>query len=87
MSAGRSCAAWPGSRPWLSRVDADEIGRIFLAEPTQRLTGLGEAPGPTLTWAPASDATEAPAGRPGRGAGPLAVLEAPREDFVDSLSR
>ncbi|HEY4702218.1 MAG TPA: zf-HC2 domain-containing protein [Streptosporangiaceae bacterium] len=52
----------------LSRVDADEIGRIFLADAD---------PDADLYRGTGPDA--------GRGGGPLAVLEAPREDFVDSL--
>ncbi len=74
----------------LSRVDADEIGRLFLADAdpeADRYTGRGT--GPDADLGTGSDAgrgtgpvTESDAGR---GAGPLAVLEAPREDFVDSL--
>jgi len=78
----------------LSRVDADEIGRIFLADAdpeADRYTGRGTGPDADLGADPdagpdagsgAGPITEPDAGR---GAGPLAVLEAPREDFVDSL--
>jgi hypothetical protein len=70
----------------LSRVDADEIGRIFLADadPEADLyTGRGTGPDADLGLGPdAGPGTEPGAGR---GAGPLAVLEAPREDFIDSL--
>jgi hypothetical protein len=70
----------------LSRVDADEIGRIFLADadPEADLyTGRGTGPDADPGTGPgAGPGTESDADR---GAGPLAVLEAPREDFVDSL--
>jgi hypothetical protein len=70
----------------LSRVDADEIGRIFLADadPEADLyTGRGTGPDADLGLDPdAGPGTEPGAGR---GAGPLAVLEAPQEDFIDSL--
>ena len=78
----------------LSRVDADEIGRLFLADAdpeADRYTGRGTGPDADLGTGPdagrgTGPITESDAGRgSGRGAGPLAVLEAPREDFVDSL--
>jgi Putative zinc-finger len=70
----------------LSRVDADEIGRIFLADadPAADLD-LGRGPGPDADLGTGPDAGPGTEPGAGRGAGPLAVLEAPREDFVDSL--
>jgi Putative zinc-finger len=70
----------------LSRVDADEIGRIFLADadPAADLD-LGRGPGPDADLGSGPDAGPGTEPDAGRGAGPLAVLEAPREDFVDSL--
>jgi Putative zinc-finger len=70
----------------LSRVDADEIGRIFLADadPAADLD-LGRGPGPDADLGSGPDAGPGTEPGAGRGAGPLAVLEAPREDFVDSL--
>jgi Putative zinc-finger len=70
----------------LSRVDADEIGRIFLADadPEADLySGRGTGPDADLGTGPDTGPGTGP--DTGRGAGPLAVLEAPREDFVDSL--
>jgi hypothetical protein len=74
----------------LSRVDADEIGRIFLADadPEADLDlGRGIGPEADLGTGPDAGPGAGPGTGPdaGRGAGPLAVLEAPREDFVDSL--
>jgi len=70
----------------LSRVDADEIGRIFLADadPAADLD-LGRGAGPDADLGSGPDAGPGTEPGAGRGAGPLAVLEAPREDFVDSL--
>jgi hypothetical protein len=70
----------------LSRVDADEIGRIFLADadPAADLD-LGRGTGPDADLGSGPDAGPGTEPGAGRGAGPLAVLEAPREDFVDSL--
>ena len=70
----------------LSRVDADEIGRIFLADADPEADlDLGRGPGPDADLGSGPDAGPGTEPGAGRGAGPLAVLEAPREDFVDSL--
>jgi anti-sigma factor RsiW len=70
----------------LSRVDADEIGRIFLADADPEADlDLGRGAGPDADLGTSPDAGPGTESDAGRGAGPLAVLEAPREDFVDSL--
>ena len=70
----------------LSRVDADEIGRIFLADADPEADlDLGRSTGPDADRGTGPDAGPGTESDAGRGAGPLAVLEAPREDFVDSL--
>ena len=70
----------------LSRVDADEIGRIFLADADPEADlDLGRGTGPDADLGSGPDAGPGTEPGAGRGAGPLAVLEAPREDFVDSL--
>jgi hypothetical protein len=70
----------------LSRVDADEIGRIFLADADPEADlGLGRGTGPDADLGTSPYAGPGSESDAGRGAGPLAVLEAPREDFVDSL--
>ena len=68
----------------LSRVDADEIGRIFLADADPD-ADLYRGTGPDADLATGPDAGPGTGPDAGRGGGPLAVLEAPREDFVDSL--
>jgi hypothetical protein len=70
----------------LSRVDADEIGRIFLADADPEADlDLGRSTGPGADLGTGPDTGPGAEPDAGRGAGPLAVLEAPREDFVDSL--
>jgi hypothetical protein len=70
----------------LSRVDADEIGRIFLADADPEADlDLGRGIGPEADLGTGPGAGPGTGPDAGRGAGPLAVLEAPREDFVDSL--
>ena len=70
----------------LSRVDADEIGRIFLADADPEADlDLGRGTGPDADLGTGPDAGPGTEPGAGRGAGPLAVLDAPREDFVDSL--
>jgi hypothetical protein len=66
----------------LSRVGADEIGRISLddVDPDADLYT-----GPDADLGTGPDAGPGTGPDAGRGAGPLAVLEAPRADFVDSL--
>jgi hypothetical protein len=102
VAACRECreelAGLAGLPALLSRVDADEIGRIFLADAdpeADRYTGPGTGPDADLGTGPDADLGTGPdadlgtgpgaESDAGRGAGPLAVLEAPREDFVDSL--
>jgi hypothetical protein len=72
----------------LSRVDADEIGRIFLADADPHADLYrGTGPDADLGTGPDAGPDAGPGTGPdaGRGGGPLAVLEAPPEDFVDSL--
>jgi hypothetical protein len=72
----------------LSRVDADEIDRIFLADADPHADLYrGTGPDADLGTGPDAGPDAGPGTGPdaGRGGGPLAVLEAPREDFVDSL--